>query len=460
MYATGSTTKSFTAAAMSMIIDDTAKSKNPITWTTPISSIIRDDYVLTDAYATTHLTIEDALSHRTGLPSHDYALISSSSPQEAVRRLRYLPFSAEIRTKFQYCNLGFVTISHVIETITGKWLGDFFRERIWEPLMMTSTYFSVHDVIKANKTDGTLARGYFYLKGVNIQIPEPYLDSPAISGAGNIFSTVEDYAKYLQSMLYFRPPISLRGHIDLRTPRSIVGLGLVGEGPVTYSLGWDLRTYYGAEIIEHQGGLPGFSSYMLYLPSSGYGFVLMANAGEIGNIALSVLMGDLLNTHLRVPERQQIDWMSIYDYYLEYRDAQLNKSRENLYPDAPPQEEAMLPSLPIEDYAGTYTHPAYETMKVEVLDLEKVRPGAGLNGTSKVLHAKFGGFLKYDLSFSHVNGEHWLVWESLHKGSNHSQVMAATKAEFEIGSDGRVKQLGAVLEAAMGDDKMWFTKVA
>lgn len=33
----------------------------------------------------------------------------------------------------------FVVASHVVETLTGKWLGDFLRERIWEPLGMNGT---------------------------------------------------------------------------------------------------------------------------------------------------------------------------------------------------------------------------------------------------------------------------------------------------------------------------------
>lgn len=33
----------------------------------------------------------------------------------------------------------FVVAAHVVETLTGKWLGDFLRERIWEPLGMDGT---------------------------------------------------------------------------------------------------------------------------------------------------------------------------------------------------------------------------------------------------------------------------------------------------------------------------------
>jgi CubicO group peptidase (beta-lactamase class C family) len=59
--------------------------------------------------------------------------------KDGVRSLRNLPLTAGLRTAFQYCNLMFVVASHVVETLTGVWLGDVLKERIWEPLGMKST---------------------------------------------------------------------------------------------------------------------------------------------------------------------------------------------------------------------------------------------------------------------------------------------------------------------------------
>lgn len=71
-------------------------------WTTPIASLIPDDFVLMDdAWATAHITLEDALSHRTGLPRHDKSTSHwvdgedgdrrVATPRDVVRSLRYLP---------------------------------------------------------------------------------------------------------------------------------------------------------------------------------------------------------------------------------------------------------------------------------------------------------------------------------------------------------------------------------
>lgn len=114
----GSTTKSFTAAAMSLLVDDIEKFPQ-VEWSTPLSSIIRDDFVLSDAWATKHITIEDALSHRTGYAGHTMG-INNSDPRECTRRLRHLPMSAEPRTLWQYSNYMFTAVGHAIETLTGN----------------------------------------------------------------------------------------------------------------------------------------------------------------------------------------------------------------------------------------------------------------------------------------------------------------------------------------------------
>jgi len=50
----------------------------------------------------------------------------------------------------------FVVASHIIETLTGRWLGDLMAELIWKPLGMHATFFSTEDARNAKEE---LARG-------------------------------------------------------------------------------------------------------------------------------------------------------------------------------------------------------------------------------------------------------------------------------------------------------------
>jgi CubicO group peptidase (beta-lactamase class C family) len=128
---------------MSLLVDNNDEYPE-VQWNTPVSHLIRDDFVLEDEYATTHTTIEDILSHRSGLPRHELSYGGhydghNGRPVDVVRSLRYLPLTAEPRTKFQYCNLMFLVAAHVIESLTDTWLGDVLHEKIWKPLDMKST---------------------------------------------------------------------------------------------------------------------------------------------------------------------------------------------------------------------------------------------------------------------------------------------------------------------------------
>ena len=94
MFFTGSTTKSFTSAMAAHLVE--SSDFPSISWNTPLAELIRDDFVLDQSspagqWATTHVTIEDALSHRTGLPRHDLAWVNGfSGSRELVRSLRHV----------------------------------------------------------------------------------------------------------------------------------------------------------------------------------------------------------------------------------------------------------------------------------------------------------------------------------------------------------------------------------
>ena len=461
LWYTGSTTKSFIAAAVSLLIDDSASSKDPLKWDTPIASIIPDDFVLLDNYATNHLTLEDALSHRTGMPRHDGSLFFSRTPRDVVRSLRVLPMSAELRTTYQYCNLMFITVSHVIETLTGMWLGDFLRTRIWEPLGMSETYFSLSDAKKAVVDDGkVLARGYYWEEHVKRYLPELYWDSPAVSGAGGIISSVNDYARYLRTMMDEAPPISRAGYDALRTPRTIVSREVAPKtGPTTYSLGWRQNWYRGESLMAHQGGLVGFGTQMAYMPWRKWGVAMMANTAETSNAAEKVLTYKLLDELLQTPVDERIDWIDIMDKNLAQYSEPPKDAKKRLFPDAPPPEKAIPPSLAPEEYTGSYAHPAYGNFSLTLVDVADRGDSDGSN-SSWTLHASSDtANMPWCMDLEHVNIDFFLAITKSMKAENFTQVGTIAKAEFVLQANGKVKEVGVQLEPAISD-MIWFEKVA
>jgi len=310
LFMVGSTTKAFTAAAMSSIVDDNELYPG-IQWDTPISKIIRDDFVLQDDYFTTHVTIEDALSHRSGMPRHDMSYGGHYdghyvTSKDVVRSLRYLPLTAELRTKFQYCNMMYIVASYAIETLTGSWLGDVIRTRILGPLDMKSTYFSV---TAARKAAEHVAQGYYFQNGSYYEVPDMKLHQA--SGAGFIVSNVLDYSKWIRAWMDQAPPISKAGHKSMRTPRTLsteFGDDSAWTGPCAYSLGWFNGVYKGHEVYWHTGGMEAFGALVVILPKIRYGVVGFGNIAARSNSVEEVLIWHLIDERLGVKENDRYNW--------------------------------------------------------------------------------------------------------------------------------------------------------
>ena len=64
----------------------------------------------------------------------------------------------------------------------------------------------------------------------------------------------------------------------------------------------------------------------------------------------------------------------------------------------------------------------------------------------------------------HISGEYFVIYVRSYEESRQLDDFEPTrdsvsKAEFRVGEDGKVKELGMQLEVKMGDDKIWFTKI-
>ena len=256
MFYGASTTKAFVAAALSIIVDDDETFPH-VKWQTPITRIIPNDFVLEDNYSTLHLTLEDAATHCTGLPRHDLAMQGGlQTVREVVRSMRYLPLTEPLRTTFQYCNLMYIMLGHVIETLTGRWLGDFLAGRIWSPLNMTSTYFSLSDTLQSGKP---FAQGYYWRTDSQTFTEVEYIDETSMEGCGAVISSVNDYSRWIRMMIERTGPITESGHQDLITPRILEETNPVTDSYVFYGYGWEMEMYRGYEVITHNGAETGVS---------------------------------------------------------------------------------------------------------------------------------------------------------------------------------------------------------
>ncbi|MCR4397249.1 MAG: beta-lactamase family protein, partial [Candidatus Saccharicenans sp.] len=105
LLAIGSASKAFTTFALARLTDE-----GKMSWDQPVRTYI-PWFKLSDPLITERITPRDLVTHRSGLPRHDLLWYNNyqASREELVRRLAYVQFTADLREKFQYNNLMFLT---------------------------------------------------------------------------------------------------------------------------------------------------------------------------------------------------------------------------------------------------------------------------------------------------------------------------------------------------------------
>ncbi len=281
-----STTKAQAAALLSHLINsENYSSAFPQDWETPMAYIIRDDFVMQDEWATAHITLNDVVSHRSGLGRHDYGLQrirdgKQLRPRDVTRNLRNLAMKTEPRVQWSYCNYIYIALGHVVETVTGQWLGHALRENLWAPLGMSSTYFNVDDALAAAPQQH-LAAGYVWNEAAGNYTLVDYMALTDFSAAGAVISTVKDYAKWISCLINKSAPLSQKTHLDLQKPRMFLDEdgGATGDkmAATLYGLGWLRTTIHGKTVYFHPGGMHAYGAEVFWLPDVKFGVVTFGN---------------------------------------------------------------------------------------------------------------------------------------------------------------------------------------
>ncbi|HMY76641.1 MAG TPA: serine hydrolase domain-containing protein, partial [Blastocatellia bacterium] len=139
LFAIGSSTKAFTTFVLGTLVDE-----GKVEWDKPLRNYI-PWFKLYDPAMTEHLSVRDTVTHRSGLPRHDLVWYNNfESTREAfVRKLAYLEPSADLRQKWQYNNLMYLTAGYLTEVLTGQTWEDAVRTRVFNPLGFKRSNFSV-----------------------------------------------------------------------------------------------------------------------------------------------------------------------------------------------------------------------------------------------------------------------------------------------------------------------------
>ncbi|KKY14575.1 putative penicillin-binding [Phaeomoniella chlamydospora] len=367
--------------------------------------------------------------------------------------------ASELRAGFHYANIGYLVIQHIIQTITGSWIGDLHERRIWGPLSMKSTFIRLKDALRAVQSkDSILAYGYSWDELEDQILHQPWTDTQLVGGGG-IISSVADFAKYLHAMIHQTLPMSKSLQQELIRPRMLQGdddfFTFPYSTPAMYATGWAVSSYRGHSMISHSGAINGFASRIAYLPDLDWGVVLMGNSDLRGNHAIDALFLRLMDDFTGTPTEVRKDMVPMFDEFDRMIVDYYQNARELLYPGIATPPPVNL-SLPLVEYRGMYHNPAYGDIDLAIADPDLRLPVK--NSTSEVLHAVLRHTANFTLDFEHVSGDFFVAWVNTEVPMLTASF--ALPAEFRIDPRGNVVKMGIPTNTVLleRDHKIWFDR--
>ena len=140
------------------------------------------DFRMSDPVANASATLRDALSHRTGIARGELVWLASGiGRDEVLHRLRFLKPESLFRTQFSYQNMLFLAAGQAVGKAAGSTWDEVVRQRIFNPLGMTSSAPTYSGVTNPN-----IARGHG-IEHDTAFIKQPF-DADNIGPAGSILS--------------------------------------------------------------------------------------------------------------------------------------------------------------------------------------------------------------------------------------------------------------------------------
>jgi len=224
-------------------------------------------------------TIARLANHTSGLPTHYQFITEDDGPaptgEETISR--YGNLTRPPGEAYNYANLGFGFLGSAIENQSGMRLPEFFEERIFRPLGMSSSFLLDEPI---------------HPEGAAMRYDEKHNRLPAYitvhPGASDVYASVRDLLRFGESHFgHVSSPI-LRQE-TIRRMHEPTGSATIEQ---IFGITWVRRhTVSGDLVIGHSGGMAGVSTRMLIVPSRSLVFVTLCNfESSLGDDVLDILL--------------------------------------------------------------------------------------------------------------------------------------------------------------------------
>jgi len=301
VFQSGSMAKQFTAMAVMMLIEQDKLSVDD-----PIAKYlgVRKTW--------SGITVRHLLTHTSGLGDNPetFSLQKDYTEGELLKMIKAQPLAFAPGEKWNYSNLGYVTLGILIHKVTNEFYGDFLKKNVFDPLGMNQTRVISEADIIPNR-----AAGYRLVDGVlkNQQWVAPSVNTTA---DGSLYFTIEELAKWDEA-LEAGKFLSHAGYEQMWSP-----VKLNDGHTAPYGFGWRIaKTDSSHRMQEHGGAWQGFASYIARYPDDRLTVAVLCNraGASAGYIAKRVAGLYLPALALRVHLAAKLDPVILSSYAGDYR---------------------------------------------------------------------------------------------------------------------------------------------
>ncbi len=357
LFAIGSCTKAFTSSLLGLL-----NKENKLDYDKPAREYLPELQFFNNEM-NNGVTVRDMMCHRTGLPRHDFSwyLFNSDSRDSLLQRIRYHEPTAPLRQTWQYNNFMFLAQGMIAEKLSGKSWEKNIKEKIFTPLGMTNSNFSVTDLAKA--PDASL--GYTLYKD-SLIYPTDYYNINAMGPAGSINSSVNEMSNWVMTWINsgkFNGKEILPASYtkEAMSSQMVMSSGMPDpEIPdahlANYGYGWMISSYRGHYRVEHGGNIDGFSASTSFYPNDSIGIVVLVNqnASAVPGLVRNSIADRLLN-------EKPIDWNGRTN---QARAKAKKAEKEAEATVISNRKSGTAPSHAKNDYTGLFNHPGYGTFEI------------------------------------------------------------------------------------------------
>jgi len=329
----GSITKQFTGVAILMLMEEGKLDlQDEITRFIP-------DYPSQGKKITVHqlLNHTSGIKSYTGMESFRDLARTDMSPTELIDVFKNEPMDFDPGEEYRYNNSAYIILGHIIEVASGQTYADFIENRIFKKLGMKNSYYGSMSKIIKNRASGYQPTNDGFRNADYLSLTLPY-------AAGSIMSCVDD-------MLLWEQAIHHNTLISEESKKLAFEGGVLNNGdPIYYGYGFSVDELNGTPSIEHGGGIFGYETYGVYLPSEDVYVIVLTNRNGQGPTDVTIKMAALAigkpfaeDAAVSVSEEKMKQWTGTYEFangvirYITLQDGSLYSQREGssnmkLYP--------------------------------------------------------------------------------------------------------------------------------